>query len=389
MEDNFLRSNFHSLKHFCVLIYLSFFNISAFAVDCTTIADYTWDCGTPAPNDNLTVNHPISITNDFNASGIITINNGGNLTITGNVTASGCNITVKEGGTLVINGAVVLNSNGILMIEGNVHFGNTLTLQNSARLITIGSISVNGNVLIEQGATLEVQPGATFFTKGNFESNSNAVTIDGEVTTEGDFINKKSITGTGKIHYDGSCSGPGKINKFLSHVYCGYNPIDLVNISCIISDTSPPEINDIPDDITVYLLNNTCEIAVDWIPPTITDDCELQTVTPSHEPSDIFQVGSTTVTYSAVDMAGNSNEKSFIITVIDNIPPSINNLPADITQSAEACGAIVNWALPTATDNCSASLNSSHNPGDFFIVGTTTVTYTAMDIHENSTVIIC
>ncbi|MCK5703174.1 MAG: hypothetical protein KAI29_18565, partial [Cyclobacteriaceae bacterium] len=238
-----------------------FLNIRAFAVDCITISDNTWDCGTPSAGDNLTVNHQVTITTVFDATETIIINNGGQLIITENVTASGCTITIKEGGTLVINGDVVLNSNGIITIEGNVQFNKTLTLQNSARLITIGSISVNGNVLIEQGATLEVKAGSTFFTNGNFESNSNDVTIDGNVTVGGDFTNKKSIWGTGIISYGGSCNGPGKINGLASDVYCGLNPIYLADLSCSLSDTTPPEINDLPDDITKYLQNNSCEMA--------------------------------------------------------------------------------------------------------------------------------
>ncbi|MCK5700276.1 MAG: hypothetical protein KAI29_03960, partial [Cyclobacteriaceae bacterium] len=254
---------------------MSFLNICALAVDCTTISDNTWDCGDPDPGDDLTVNHQVTITTVFNASGSILINNGGFLTLTENVVASGCNITVKEGGTLVILGDVVLNSNSTLTIEGDVHFSKTLILQNSARLIAIGYISVNGNVLIEQGGTLEVQAGATFFTESNFESNSNDVTIDGTVTIEGDFTNKKAISGAGTISYEGNCSGPGKINGFTSDVYCGSNFIDLAILFCSISDTTSPIINDLPDDITVYLPNNSCEIAVSWTPPTITDNCEV------------------------------------------------------------------------------------------------------------------
>ena len=43
-------------------------------------------------------------------------------------------------------------------------------------------------------------------------------------------------------------------------------------------------------------------------------------------------------------------------------------------------------AVPTAADNCGiSSLTSTHNPGDTFAVGTTTVTYTATDLHNNAT----
>ncbi|WP_226742935.1 HYR domain-containing protein, partial [Polaribacter gangjinensis] len=61
-------------------------------------------------------------------------------------------------------------------------------------------------------------------------------------------------------------------------------------------------------------------------------------------------------------------------------------MPSNITQNNDlgVCGATVTWTLPTATDNSGiATFVSSHQPGDVFPVGTTTVTYTATDIHGN------
>ena len=152
-------------------------------------------------------------------------------------------------------------------------------------------------------------------------------------------------------------------------------------------DNTPPTILNFPNDTTVYLPDDKCEIAVNWIPPTATDNLELQSISSSHNPGDIFPVGTNPVTYFALDNAGNSSEKSFNITVLDTISPVINNLPADIYQSANPwfCGVIVNWAPPTASDNCGTFLRSSHKSGDFFYIGTTTVTYTALDVHGNTT----
>uniref|UniRef100_UPI003F6A262D HYR domain-containing protein n=1 Tax=Nonlabens sp. TaxID=1888209 RepID=UPI003F6A262D len=48
------------------------------------------------------------------------------------------------------------------------------------------------------------------------------------------------------------------------------------------------------------------------------------------------------------------------------------------------CGAVVTWTLPTASDNCDVdTFVSTHNSGDVFPVGTTTVVYTATDIYNN------
>ena len=45
----------------------------------------------------------------------------------------------------------------------------------------------------------------------------------------------------------------------------------------------------------------------------------------------------------------------------------------------------VSWTPPTATDNSGTqTLTSTHNPGDTFSIGTTTVTYTSTDDSANT-----
>ena len=60
----------------------------------------------------------------------------------------------------------------------------------------------------------------------------------------------------------------------------------------------------------------------------------------------------------------------------------MNGLPADITQDADpgVATAIVNWVVPTVTDNSgSHTMTSSHSPGQPFPIGVTVVEYTAVD----------
>ena len=72
----------------------------------------------------------------------------------------------------------------------------------------------------------------------------------------------------------------------------------------------------------------------------------------------------------------------------DTEAPVITNMPSDISQSAEAglCGANVSWTIPNVTDNCEVSyFKANHEPDDFYAVGITTVTYTALDVTGNLT----
>ncbi|MDV7400310.1 HYR domain-containing protein, partial [Arthrospira platensis SPKY1] len=86
------------------------------------------------------------------------------------------------------------------------------------------------------------------------------------------------------------------------------------------------------------------------------------------------------------DIHGNDASTSFTVTVVDNEAPVITNTPSNITVNNDLgnCSAVVTWTAPTAADNCAVdTFVSTHNPGDVFPVGTTTVTYTATDIHGN------
>jgi hypothetical protein len=55
-----------------------------------------------------------------------------------------------------------------------------------------------------------------------------------------------------------------------------------------------------------------------------------------------------------------------------------------VNNDAGNCSAVVTWTAPTAADNCEVlSFTSNYASGYAFPVGTTTVTYTATDIHTN------
>ena len=74
--------------------------------------------------------------------------------------------------------------------------------------------------------------------------------------------------------------------------------------------------------------------------------------------------------------------------VMESTDPVINNCPSDIVINANpsSCGENVNWTAPTVSDNCNVmSFTSTHDPGDFFPVGSPTlVTYTAEDDYGNT-----
>src|SRR5690606_118413 len=89
---------------------------------------------------------------------------------------------------------------------------------------------------------------------------------------------------------------------------------------------------------------------VSWVPPSANDNCVLSSFTSSRAPGAAFPKGTTTVTYTATDAAGNIATCSFDVNVVDNTAPVISGCPADITVNANAsCQAVVNWTAPTFT----------------------------------------
>ncbi|MGI2336902.1 MAG: HYR domain-containing protein, partial [Dehalogenimonas sp.] len=155
------------------------------------------------------------------------------------------------------------------------------------------------------------------------------------------------------------------------------------NFDVIVNDTELPVIT-CSENITQTADEGVCGAIVNFA-ATATDNCSA-VVTYSQDPGTLFPVGTTTVTATATDPANNTDVCTFTVTVTDNEAPDIS-CPENITQTADegVCGAIVNFAA-SATDNCSAVVTYSQDPGTLFPVGTTTVTATATDPANNTDV---
>jgi len=154
-----------------------------------------------------------------------------------------------------------------------------------------------------------------------------------------------------------------------------------------VTDDEVPVISNLSTDLVIEAEAGLCSAVVLWDAPSAADNCAIAELLSSHNSGDVFQLGSEEVLYTAIDSSGNETVASFVVTVIDTQNPQIVDLPADITSTNDSgvCGKLVDWALPSATDNCATdSLISDHQPGDLFPVGTTTVTYTATDSSGNS-----
>jgi uncharacterized repeat protein (TIGR03803 family) len=101
----------------------------------------------------------------------------------------------------------------------------------------------------------------------------------------------------------------------------------------------------------------------------------------------VFALGTTTVTCTATDAAGNKGTGTLTVTVRDTTPPSIQNVPANMTvYVASGTSTTVTYTQPNATDAVDGTDAVVCTPasGSSFPLGTTTVNCTSTDRAGNT-----
>ena len=145
--------------------------------------------------------------------------------------------------------------------------------------------------------------------------------------------------------------------------------------SCIftitVTDNVPPTIT-CPANITANVGAGTCTASVNTPNPTTGDNCgvtaltwALTGATTGASPvtginnlgTFVFNLGTTTVTYTVRDAANNTATCSYTVTVTDNILPTVT-CPANVSVNVDAglCSASVNTPNPTTGDNCAVTV---------------------------------
>ncbi len=117
---------------------------------------------------------------------------------------------------------------------------------------------------------------------------------------------------------------------------------------------------------------------------TATDNCDDTPTITNNAPS-TFADGTTTVTFTARDDAGNTATCTADVKVEDTTDPTITYCPVDtVVECSSHCGVakidLADWLSKfAATDICDATPTLTDDAPDCFAEGTTTVTFTATD----------
>lgn len=117
----------------------------------------------------------------------------------------------------------------------------------------------------------------------------------------------------------------GKLNTFLF-------PVGVTTVNYILTDAAgnqtecsfvvtvrdeEPPVIACPNNMTIQLGPGACEATTALIPQTATDNCGVATIT--YSPAGPYPIGTTVVTMTVTDAAGNSKTCSFTITVIEHM----------------------------------------------------------------------
>jgi gliding motility-associated-like protein len=163
-----------------------------------------------------------------------------------------------------------------------------------------------------------------------------------------------------------------------------YGNTSLCTFHVTVKDQTAPTFSGCPADVTITL-DESCEPSASWTPPEATDNCNV-TTTNSHNPGDMFPIGTTEVKYIATDDAGNESICRFNVIVKNTKPLVIEGCPDDITVMTDSPEEVmVTWESPIASAKCvEVQLSTSHEPGSMFPIGVTDVEYEALDDFERS-----
>ncbi|GEM_PF-2310446 len=172
-------------------------------------------------------------------------------------------------------------------------------------------------------------------------------------------------------------------------------------------DNQFPFIPNMPADLTVFTTAGDCGAVVNWASPSFPiDNCGIDAFGPTGGNSgDFFGVGVHSIKYVAVDINGNVTVETLVITVQDNLPPTIN-CPTSVSVTVDGSSiddpsGILTGSQPIDCDNIQldlAALTAADACGVFtfvqtaglpsgstFPIGATTMSYLATDNNGNTT----
>jgi len=294
--------------------------------------------------------------------------------------------TTRDLGSVAPNAVLTPQVSFMLACAGNNHVDNPQSV--SLTFTLAGSTVPSGGNLSASGATIGATSGGDLGVPTTWPDDGSNCASAGSPAPINDngnstvTITAPSVAGTYtyKVKYNATPTpaGLGDPSAITGSVIAEFT-------LTVVADSTPPVVT-VPTDITTEATGPSgaavsfTASANDLVDGAITPTCD-------HASGSTFPLGTTLVTCSATDAAGNTGSASFSVTVVDTTAPFISGTPSNITKEAtSAAGATATYTSPTANDLVSGSVAVTCSPasGSTFALGTTTVNCSASDAAGNT-----
>lgn len=224
------------------------------------------------------------------------------------------------------------------------------------------------------------------FLDASGEASVTEADIDG-----GSSDNTTCVTLTGS--YDFTCADKGD-NVVTLTIVDGAGNSDVCESTVAVTDSTSPAITCAMTSVVTTDGDCAYVHATTGWDASAADNCDDVTVVNSYTGTGtldgaVFALGSTDVTWTAEDAAGNTSSCTITVEVEDDDAPTIEVCTGNIVVANDAteCGAVVTYDEPTFADNCDDALTvtrlSGLASGEMFPEGTTTISYVASDAAAN------
>lgn len=352
----------------------------------------------------------------FTNGGSIYTSTGGAIVNSGNFSNNNLLNNLEEitnTGIFTNNAQLQNNSGGVFTNNGDLYNAQPARIANDYNIINNKNLYNNGTI----------ENGVRVFNNSYFENNGYLINIgdfindvtgiflnSGTSTTTGSnggvlensgggiFSNRGTLNNYNEI-FNFACSSfinTGVINNYywwsnysLFFNYGTFNelPHGQMNNEGGVEITGPTS-SAICESVTVGIGDNgSVTLTGTAIATSAFDDCATLTLTINDAATVSYScadIGTKTVKLTIYDRVGTKVECSAIVTIVDETAPVFQNCPTDVVVVATGTTTPATWTAPTATDNCGpVNVTSTHTPGSSFPVGTTTVSYNAVDGRGN------
>ncbi|TYP96513.1 HYR domain-containing protein, partial [Tenacibaculum adriaticum] len=197
-----------------------------------------------------------------------------------------------------------------------------------------GAISATGTIIVNEVPSINTTDTPITCPSGGFDLSTLAITDAN--STGATYTYHSTTPADGANILASSTVSPATTTTYYVLATTANGCTDELAVTVTVVDNINPTISACPSAVTVNVDAGTCTASGVSLgaAPTGTDNCGVPTIT--NDAPATFPIGDTTVTWTSTDAAGNTATCTQVVTVVDNINPTISACPSAVTVNVDA-----------------------------------------------------